>query len=472
MHLLLWTLAPVLVRHNLPMDALEGTIWGHQLAWGYDKNPFLNAWLTALAVAISGTSGWAVYLLSQIFIVLGFWAVWQLGKKILTPVYALLAAMLLEGVQYFNFHSIDFDDNTLEIGLWGLLVLFFYRALKNHTYRDWILTGIFAGLAMMAKYYVVVLLVPLFLFLLFQKENRANFFHPGFYLALLVFSVIVLPHVIWLFQHDFITVQYALGRLSDIPAQGHHFSSPNKFFWQQVGALAGSFLLVSILWINKRPILLKPSLAVSAYDKQFLWTVALGPCLLTLLIGAVGGMDLHAGWGSPLLSFWPLLGLAYYQPVITPARFYRFITATAFFMGLLVTGYCISLITDPDSSANFPGKKIAAALTEQWHDRYHSQLVYVAGPRWLAGNVAFYSPDHPAVYIDWDPKVSFWIDEAKLRNQGAVFVWDGDDALPKDVITRFPQLEHIQKQKQILLRSNKETVEFNVGFLPPETKFP
>src|SRR5580658_2023883 len=112
-HLVIWTLVPAMVRYNLPLDAIEGTLWGHQLEWGYDKNPFLNAWLTALAVRLDGQSGWMIYLFSQLSVVICFWAVWQLAKKMVSPVYALIAVMLLEGVQYYHFHAIDFNDNTL-----------------------------------------------------------------------------------------------------------------------------------------------------------------------------------------------------------------------------------------------------------------------------------------------------------------------------------------------------------------------
>src|SRR5260221_13329021 len=94
-HLLLWTLIPILIRYNLPLDSIEGSLWGHQLEWGYDKNPFLNGWLTALAIYLGGTSGWVVYLFSQLSVALCLLAVWQIAKNILSPVYALLAVMLL-----------------------------------------------------------------------------------------------------------------------------------------------------------------------------------------------------------------------------------------------------------------------------------------------------------------------------------------------------------------------------------------
>src|SRR5579872_3260097 len=100
-HLLCWTLTPLLVRYNLPLDSIEGTIWGHQLEWGYDKNPYLNGWLTALATRLGGQSGWMIYLFSQLSVIACFFAMWQLAKKILPPVYALLSVLLLENIQYY-----------------------------------------------------------------------------------------------------------------------------------------------------------------------------------------------------------------------------------------------------------------------------------------------------------------------------------------------------------------------------------
>src|SRR5688572_20552813 len=84
-HILAWTLVPWWARYTLPMDSMEGATWGHQLQWGYDKNPFMNGWLTALAVKISGQSGGAVYLFSQLSVAVCFWAIWKLSKKMLPP---------------------------------------------------------------------------------------------------------------------------------------------------------------------------------------------------------------------------------------------------------------------------------------------------------------------------------------------------------------------------------------------------
>jgi 4-amino-4-deoxy-L-arabinose transferase-like glycosyltransferase len=295
LHITVWTLVPFFTRYNLPMDALEGTIWGHQFEWGYDKNPFLNGWLTAVALQLGGPLGLTVYLFSQLSVAVCFCAVWKLAKKMLPPIYALLAVLLLEGAQYYNLHAIDFNDNTLELALWALTSLFFHDALKHQTAKAWILTGFFAACGMMTKYYAAMLLLPMMFFLLVEPACRRSFFNPWFYASLLVFGLVITPHIIWLFQHDFVTVNYALERISSNPTWFHHINYAASFAWEQFAVFLPPFCLAGILMLGRSPALQKPRLEISAFDQQFLLYLGLGPILLTVLLSALTGIKLRAG---------------------------------------------------------------------------------------------------------------------------------------------------------------------------------
>lgn len=472
LHVTAWTLAPALTRFTLPMDSMEGALWGRQLEWGYDKNPFMNGWLTALALKIDGHSGWAIYLFSQLSVAICFWAVWRLSKKIVPPLYALIAVLLLEGMQYFNFHAIDFNDNTLELATWALTALFFYQAVRVNKLRDWLFTGIFAGLAMMTKYYSAMLFIPMALLLFTTQEGRAHFKKPGFYLATLVFLMIIAPHTIWLFSHDFVTLDYAFDRVASVPSVYNHLFFPAQFAWQQFEVLLPMLFLFSVLLIGKKPWCVTPTFMISSFDKAFLFWIGVGPLLLTILLSAFTGMKLRAGWGQPLLSWSGLILLVWIQPYLTPAKFYRFIAVVFGFLILSVTMYSVSLIRAQEtSSANYPGEKIATFFTGYWHDHYRSSLHYVAGSRWLAGNIAFYSSDRPQVFIDWDHRLSPWIDEKELRKDGAIFVWDLSDdkrVSVREIEKRFPKMSQPREYEFAWLRNDSAPkVKILVGFLAP-----
>ena len=469
-HLFCWTLLPILIRYNLPLDAIEGTLWGHQLEWGYDKNPFLNGWLTALAIHLDGRTGWMVYLFSQLSVAICFISIWQLAKHLLPPVLALASIMLLEGVQYYTFHAIDFNDNTLELGLWGLTIYFFYLALRNASKRAWIFTGVFAALGMMAKYYTAALLTAMVLFLFIYKNNRQQLKSLSPYLSLLIFLILLLPHVIWLFFHDFITVTYVFQRAASAPSWTNHFFFPAQFAWQQGQAFLPALLLFAFLFIGRKPFRIAPPLAISTFDKQFLFFMGLGPFLLTVLLSLLLGIKLRAGWGMPLLSLWGVLLIAWVQPAVTKPKLIRFIIAVFTMMSLLLAGYALSLVySSTPSSANFPGREIANKITQQWHDTYHTKLEYVAGSRWIGGNIEFYSPDQPAVFVEWDTRKAPWINLHDLQKKGAVFVWEmsNDESMPDSVKSLFAPLP--AKELIFYWHRNKNIAPIKIGVavLPP-----
>jgi 4-amino-4-deoxy-L-arabinose transferase-like glycosyltransferase len=485
-HVVVWTLTPSLIRLNLPLDAMEGTTWGHQLEWGYDKNPFVNAWLTMLATQLDGMSGLATYFFSQLSVALALCVVWKLGKRMFSQVHALFAVLLLESVQYFNLHAIDFNDNTLEVGFWAMTIFYFYHALQQSSWRNWLLTGFFAGISMMIKYYTVMLLISMLLFLLASPANRLQLRTLAFYGGIIVFITICIPHTLWLFSHEFVTIQYAIGRVNSPPSAWNHLFFPAQFAWQQIETfLPVVFLSLFIIhWQNLKRTLCPTSGTILRafsqkkkrlsldFDRWFLLIIGLGPFILTVLLSVITGIKLRAAWGQPLLLLWSLILVASIKPFIATTRIFYFFILTLCVMGLMAGSYAIALIkAEEPSSANFPGKIIAQQLTHEWHQKYHQPLRFVAGSRWLAGNIAFYSSDRPSVYIDWNKQFSPWINETRLKQSGALFVWDlSENHLVsfESIKSRFPGIRDMKLLHYDWLRNPKMApVQIRVAFLPP-----
>lgn len=428
LHVIFWTILPIVLRYTLPLDAIEGTTWGRQLAFGYDKNPFLNAWLSEFAVWIGGQSGWAIYFLGQLSIVAAFWAVWRLARKFVSPVHAFLAVVILEFITNYNVDAMDFDDNVLQVCFWALLILFFYKAVTNQKIRDWILVGLFAALAMLSKYFVLVLFVPMAIFLFTHSEARKSFSKAGLYIAIALFCVLMVPHVIWLFHHDFMPVKYMFARTGTSATWINHLWNPWYFAYSYLLAFIIPSLIFLIVYPGKK---MSPQIStthkITSFQWQFLWWMGAAPFVFVLLLSLISGMALHLGWGQPLMSFWGLILVAATQPMITRRRFYRFLSIAGFLWLIFMIGYSSEIVeAGSSSSANYPGPILAQAVTKAWHDKYHTKLNYIIGPRFEAGVVSLYSSDRPAVYIEHRPKVSFWINEATLRRDGAIVIWDMD----------------------------------------------
>lgn len=451
------------------MDALEGFVWGQSFHWGYDRNPWLNAVLTSLGVQVGGQSGWLIYLFSQFSVAICFWAVWRLGKKILTPAAALLAVFLLEGIQYYTLAAVDFNDNVLELGLWALTILNFYNAVKEQKLAAWVLTGVFAGLSLMAKYYAIMLFVPMLIWLCFSRANRRSFANYGFYVGLFVFFIIVIPHFIWLFQNGFSTLNYAVMRVE--PTE-YLQNSALYFFVIQLANFILPFLLFAFLFYGKKTSVnvVEVSQTATAFDKQFLALLGLCPFVLTVLVALVLHMRLHLMWGTPLLSLWGLILFAFIPVRITRTKFYSlvliifclfFIILGAYAYGILRHGY--------NSSANYPGKEVSAYVIREWYLHHKNKPEYVVGDRYTAGNLAYFSKEVLHVCI-WDAKVQCQINPEELRRNGTIFVWDesSDKAfrptfLGADFFRSLPRLSHSFLWDRNHLQS---PIKLGVAFLP------
>lgn len=465
LHITLWTLAPSFFRLNLPLDAMETTTWASHLAWGYDKNPFLNAWLTAASLQLAPT-GILTYFLSQLSVVICFIATWTLAKKILSPLKALTAVMLLEGIQYYHLHSIDFSDNSLLLSMWALTILFFYQALQKNEIRHWIFTGFFAGFALMVKYFSGLLLLSMFFLLL--KDYRHYFKKPAIYFGLLTFLMIITPHLIWLFSNDLITLHYAIARTTAKYHWYNHIVYPLQFTLEQCEALIPLLLLLLFFFPFKKNVNLQK------YEKNFFIFVGILPFFLTLMISSIFAMKLRAAWGQPLFSLVGIILII--NTDITLKKFYRFSFVLTILIIVTVSIYSANLLCAKKiSTAIFPGKHIATFVTNLWENKYQTPLKFVAGGRWLAGNIALYSSDHPKVFIDWEKNKSPWIHAQELQQHGAIFVWDlttlnrRKEASYEEIKARFPLLTPAETyyfpwQRHSILPQ----AAIKIAFLPPK----
>jgi len=217
-HLVVWTLVPTLTNNNLPLDTIEALAWGSNLDWGFNKHPPMSAFLPEIFYQIFGPQDWAYYLLSQICIVVSFLVVFKLAEDFFdNKIYCLLSVLLLEGIYFYNFTTPEFNVNVCQIPFWVLTVYYSWKVFnqKIPKLKDCIIVGIFAVGGFLSKYLFIYLLIAidiLFIYLIFFKKEKK--FHFNYLISVEVFLVLLIPHIIWLFNNDFITVTYGLARSS------------------------------------------------------------------------------------------------------------------------------------------------------------------------------------------------------------------------------------------------------------------
>ncbi len=254
LHFVVWTALPTLLYANLPLDLIEALTYGREWQLGYDKLPPLPWWLIEIMHRAFGADA-AYYALAQAAVIIAFVAVWATARPLVGATGALVAVLIIDGMHYFQYTAVKFNHDVIQLPFWALAGYAFHAALKRGHLAHWLLLGFAFGSALWAKYFVVVLAAPYALFLIFDRDARRALATPGPWLALIVALVIAAPHVVWLFQTDFLPLAYAEHRASDVRGWYDHILHPAVFLGSQIFFLLPSlFIAAPLLWPRTTPL--------------------------------------------------------------------------------------------------------------------------------------------------------------------------------------------------------------------------
>lgn len=450
-----WLLAAVATHPNAPLDVIELVGWGNTWQLGYPQHPPLPAWVAAGFARLSPGGVWGVYLAGYLASACCLWAAWRVGLEYLPPPAALLAALSLDGLKFLTFDANEWNNNvSLNVG-WALTVWFGAVAVRTGATRWWAATGVAAGLALLCKYTAVFLLAPLVAYLVLSPHGRRHLRRPGPYLAAGLTVALVFPHVVWVVEHDFITLRYAADRSAG-GGWAAHLVNPLVFLVNQAAFVAP---VVFILWplLARRATPALPAPAAAGGDPGFLRAAVLGPVALFLLYGVATGCQLRDSWGA---TFWTFLGVwavaefggGTNDPAAGRRAFRRWAVVAAAVLGVFVVKQVVGPHLTPNnpSRVHYPGRPLAAEVNRRWAEQFGGLPPIVAGDLWTAGNVCCYSPHRPVLYSNgsvgypvFDPKVCPWTDDDQLNAGGGVIVWDAardGDEVPEFLRQRLPRV--------------------------------
>ena len=400
-HLVLWTLIPSITNSNLPLDTIEALAWGSNLDWGFNKHPPMSAFIVEIFHSIFGSNDWAYYLLSQIFIIFSFFIVFQFSKEILdNEILAFISVLLLEGIYFYNFTTPEFNVNVCQIPFWVLTVYYSWRIFnqKIPKLKDCVIVGIFAVGGFLSKYLFIYLLIAIdifFIYLIFLKKEKK--FHFNYLISVEVFLVLLIPHIIWLFNNDFITITYGLERSSvDSSNFLDHLIYPLIFILKQAGILVP--FLVMLYFLIK-----KIRLNYNLKDKKLLFLLAINilPILLILFTSMILGSKIRTMWMTPFYLFFGTLFVYVFQKYIVKQNYKKFIISFLILFILSPLTYAYISITETDKRTDYPGKQIADKVQTRWNNEFNEPINVILGNEWNAGNLSYHLKTRPV----WDGEV-------------------------------------------------------------------
>jgi hypothetical protein len=442
LHVAVWTALPALLYPNLPLDLIEALVYGREWQLGYDKLPPLPWWLVETANLTIGHD-FAYYLLAQLAVVAAFAAVYAMARPLVGVLGALVAVLILDGLHYLNYTAAKFNHDVIQLPYWALAGFAFHRSLRGGEISYWLLLGLSVGLAFWAKYFVVVLALPLGLFVLFDRDARKCLATPGPYLALGAALVIMAPHLVWLVSNDFLPFAYAEHRAVLPRGWYDHLWHPLQFALSQLFFLIPSLLIAMPLFWPRRGVSdVQPGERGDNFDSRIIALLAFGPIATVLVLSAITGRGTVAMWGYPLWMFVGLWLVLAARRAIDQSRLGRVGLNWAIVFVALALAFIGNYGVLPQydhryRAVFFPGSELGRELSQRYHASTGKAPAYVIGSMWDGGNVSHYAPEHPRVLIDGKPERTPWIDLNDLRARGTVVVWTTGDlqALPVEFRT-------------------------------------
>ena len=396
-HLIIWTLIPTLTNHNLPLDTIEALAWGSNLDWGFNKHPPGSAFFTEVFFRIFGPQDWAYYLLSQIFVIISFYAVFKLSYEFLNDLkISIISVLLLESIFFYNFTSPEFNVNVSQLPFWALTVYFTWKVLKKNepNVLDLVLIGVFAAVGFYCKYLFLYLLISIDLlliyFILVIKERKFQF---TYLISLEVFLLLLIPHLVWLTNNDYVTINYGLARTGLEEGQiTNHIINPILFTLKQIGILI-PFIALCLILIKK----FKFKFKINLKDKKliFLIFINLVPIALILITSFVSGSKIRTMWMTPFYLFMGLLIIYLFKNKINLKKLNNFIISFIFLFLLSPSIYVYVSLSNDDKRTNYPGKQIANKVQMEWDQNFDQPIEFVIGDEWKAGNLSYHLKSRP-----------------------------------------------------------------------------
>ena len=403
-HLIFWTLVPTLVNQNLPLDTIEHLAWASNLDWGFNKHPPMVAFILKVFFQVFGAQDWAYYLLSQIFIIISFFYVFKFSKELFNnSILGLVSVLLIEGIYFYNFTTPEFNVNICQLPFWSLTVYFSWKIYdsKEIKFTDCLLIGLFAAFGFLSKYLFVYLLVSislLFIYLIFVKKDRK--FDFKYIIIFEIFLIILVPHLIWLINNEFITITYGLERAGlERSSLIYHIKFPLIFLLKQLVLLIPFLFLV---WLLVKKIKIK----FNFKDKKllFLITINILPIILMLLTSVVTGSKIRTMWMTPFYLFFGTLFVYLLQAQINIKKLKSFMIGFIFIFFLSPSLYAYVSISKDNKRTDYEGKEIADLVKRRWDKIFLNEIMYVVGDEWHAGNLSYHLSSRPRWFLKINDK--------------------------------------------------------------------
>lgn len=271
-------------------DEAQYWLWSQDLDYGYFSKPPLLAWVISLYSSAFGDSFFSLKIIPCFTYIFTAWAVYNLCKNIgLKKESSFECSLLFLLIPAVSFSSFILSTDILLLLFWTLALneLVVIRKFKN--FKNFLMFGIFIGLAFLSKYAAIYFIICLIIYILLDQDFRKFFFKNllGFLLSISCIFIILLPNLIWNINNSWVTLQ--------------HTSDNANFGNIKINLLRGfEFICIQILMLG--PLLFIGGILnyknVVLDEKQKLLLIFSLPIFFIVLVEAII-VRANANWAAP-----------------------------------------------------------------------------------------------------------------------------------------------------------------------------
>ncbi len=198
---------------DLRTDEAYYWTWSKENVLSFLDHPPMIAWFIRFGAAIFGDTNLGVRFAGIIAMLVTQLLLADIVRRVTHDVRAIVLAVLMpEAALYYGLLMAKVSPDVALIPfavamLWALI-----RLNESGDGRWWLAAGVFAGLALLSKFTVVMLIPAVAAFMLVPDWRRRWLLSPYPWLAALIALVLFLPVLIWNAQHDWASFRFQLVR--------------------------------------------------------------------------------------------------------------------------------------------------------------------------------------------------------------------------------------------------------------------
>lgn len=215
---------------------------GNHLAWGYLSVPPVNSWLAWL-IRIAGNSVFWVKFFPALFGAMTIVVVWKIIEELQGSLYAKILAstgILLSILLRLN---MLFQPTSLEVLLWALIYYTLIRYFNSEKAKWLYAAAVIFGIGFLNKYNIVFSVLGIIPAVLLTKQRKI-FLQPHLYGAAAVALLIMLPNLLWQYNHHFPVVHH----MKELEENQLVHVNRIDFFKSQILFFIGSFFVIIAGW--------------------------------------------------------------------------------------------------------------------------------------------------------------------------------------------------------------------------------